>query len=98
MKFGKLILRKISKIFVTPPEPLAAMRGPTSKGKEGEKGRERKRLREGREGKGKVGRGRERGVASPNLFWPCTLDRSFGEMVSTCNCKDLFPCISSRLE
>jgi len=62
------------------------MRGPTSKGKEGgeemggegEKRRERKRLREGREGKGKVGRGRERGVLVQTFFGPVHLTDLLG--------------------
>ena len=66
-KFDQLILRKIIKIVATrchiltlkctkidysaPPDPLAGLRGPTSKGGEGRGGEERGV--EGREGKGR---------------------------------------------
>jgi len=60
MKFGKLILRKVIKIFATRClilDPLAGFGGPTSKGRgkgSGAEGREREgRKREGwRKGKG----------------------------------------------
>jgi len=46
-KFGQLILRKIIKIaassaggaYSAPPDPLAGFKGPTSKGREGRRGR-----------------------------------------------------------
>jgi len=48
------------------PGPLAGLRGPTSKGREGEEEKEGKG-REGKGGKGREGEGRERGRESVQL-------------------------------
>jgi len=56
----------------TPPDPVAAFKGPTSKGRVGKK---RQRNRRGRKGKGERGRGRDFGVAPvwrariANVMW-----------------------------
>jgi len=62
--------------YSAPPDPLAAFKGPTSKGREGRKGRERKgegrgrnRKGKGRGGREKEGRGRVR-VHTGTSFFP----------------------------
>ena len=60
--------------YSAPPDPLAGLRGPTSKGRgrEGDgrgKGREGEGRGKGREGEGRGGEGRDLEVAPKSTFW-----------------------------